>query len=581
MHQILTVSKTKGVYWDNDMIVPEGRMIYNSETRTVYKGNGLDFLEDLEPYLDLTLTEDIATFYNTIFPQLVPEDADGILLTDVSGSFSASDLMRTEDIITKEDLLSTLEFYADNVHEHGYIDIIDFGTAVTRAIGLKPNEIPVLNSRGQLDESVIPPNVSLNDKDSDIISFLLLGRMSKTDMVGLEMPRGIVDEFVDMSNIDIYNSGEYRWDNQAIYKDGPNFSIVSKPYTKNENNSIYIYFRGSVLNGSMNKDIMIEVSRGSQYWSQVILNKLPMVKSTIECFSGVVDLGEIRKQEVIPFKGNCDLENVKGNISTFAVDTINNSGHFDLPVNVNIKTGYTIHTPNEGKVVITNIDGDGTGTDSVSFDGILPDGVYTDIVISPCTFSSENGLTLSGINNGTTIDLVPEFASAKLDLLDYKWKHFFHNIINGTTDGISYQLLFGYQDNTYARYDTTHQLWIDEIRKESNQWEYFDHNTNNWVTHIDNINRVVSRAYTHGAATGNTLDELSLIPIIREDKQLTSIMVTMSANGVTPTELNGLTDIDIDGISDTGEVSDNSELRWRCKTSEIGDVVLHGIRIRY
>lgn len=582
--QIMTVGRAKGIYWDSNMVVPLNKMIYDTETRIVKKGNGNDFLEDLPIYLDLNNVEDIATFYNEVFPQ-IGEETSGFLLTNDINGFTIYSNPEGTSIITKDELLATLEFYANNVHEHLSIDIHGLGTASLHSVGLRYNEIPVLSSNGKLDKSIIPPNISLNDNDSDIISYLMLSRLYKNNPMKIDMPKGIVDEFNDLSGIDVYNSGEYRHENGAIFKNGYNYYLTSIAYEDIDgNNPIYVFVRGKLNSGILNKDIVFEISNDNTNWSQVVLKQVPMITSNINCYSGIVELGEIRRQESLEFK-DMTIEDVKGGITSFTVDIINNAGHFNAPINDRIKVGQTLYTENQGRVVITTIMEDGTLPNSVQFRGILPVDTYTNIRISPVMINKENGgLTLSGIKDMSTgiYTLVNEYATAILDMTSYVWKYFFDKSITGELNGIHYNLIFGYSDDTYAYYNQEIQEYIEIVKKQENQWHYYDTTNNMWVAHNDILPNVISKAFAVNQLDNNDILDIRLIPMIRSDKQLTKLAIVMkNPTDNNPTATNGITKFDIDGISKTGTVIDNTNMVWRNRQLNESSFDLHGIRIRY
>jgi len=582
--QIMTVGRAKGIYWDSNMVVPLNKMIYDTETRIVKKGNGNDFLEDLPIYLDLNNVEDIATFYNEVFPQ-IGEETSGFLLTNDINGFTIYSNPEGTSIITKDELLATLEFYANNVHEHLSIDIHGLGTASLHSVGLRYNEIPVLSSNGKLDKSIIPPNISLNDNDSDIISYLMLSRLYKNNPTKIDMPKGIVDEFSDLSGIDVYNSGEYRHENGTIFKNGYNYYLTSIAYEDIDgNNPIYVFVRGKLNSGILNKDIVFEISNDNTNWSQVVLKQVPMVTSNINCYSGIVELGEIRRQESLEFK-DMTIEDVKGGITSFTVDIINNAGHFNAPINDKIKVGQTLYTENQGRVVITAIMEDGTLPNSVQFRGILPVDTYTNIRISPVMINKENGgLTLSGIKDMSTgtYTLVNEYATAILDMTSYVWKYFFDKSITGELNGIHYNLIFGYSDDTYAYYNQEIQEYIEIVKKQENQWHYYDTTNNMWVAHNDILPNVISKAFAVNQLDNNDILDIRLIPMIRSDKQLTKLAIVMkNPTDNNPTATNGITKFDIDGISKTGTVIDNTNMVWRNRQLNESSFDLHGIRIRY
>jgi hypothetical protein len=580
----MTVGRAKGIYWDSNMVVPLNKMIYDTETRIVKKGNGNDFLEDLPIYLDLNNVEDIATFYNEVFPQ-IGEETSGFLLTNDINGFTIYSNPEGTSIITKDELLATLEFYANNVHEHLSIDIHGLGTASLHSVGLRYNEIPVLSSNGKLDKSIIPPNISLNDNDSDIISYLMLSRLYKNNPMKIDMPKGIVDEFNDLSGIDVYNSGEYRHENGAIFKNGYNYYLTSIAYEDIDgNNPIYVFVRGKLNSGILNKDIVFEISNDNTNWSQVVLKQVPMITSNINCYSGIVELGEIRRQESLEFK-DMTIEDVKGGITSFTVDIINNAGHFNAPINDRIKVGQTLYTENQGRVVITTIMEDGTLPNSVQFRGILPVDTYTNIRISPVMINKENGgLTLSGIKDMSTgiYTLVNEYATAILDMTSYVWKYFFDKSITGELNGIHYNLIFGYSDDTYAYYNQEIQEYIEIVKKQENQWHYYDTTNNMWVAHNDILPNVISKAFAVNQLDNNDILDIRLIPMIRSDKQLTKLAIVMkNPTDNNPTATNGITKFDIDGISKTGTVIDNTNMVWRNRQLNESSFDLHGIRIRY
>jgi hypothetical protein len=583
--QILTVGRAKGIHWDSDMIVPLNKMIYNTETRIIKKGNGNDFLEDLAIYLDLNNLDDIAIFYNEVFPQLNDSINNGFLLTDDTNGFQIYQEFSVEDIIDKQELFNTLEFYADVGHEHVSIDIHGLGTAALHAVGLKPNEIPVLSSNNKLDKNIIPPNVSLNDKDSDIISYLLLGRLSKETISQDIMPRGIIDEFNDLSQIDIYSSGEYLHTDSYIEKDGNNFYLVSLPFEKESNiTPIYIFVRGTKNLGLLNKDIIFEVSNDNINWYQVILNNIPMVTSSINCFSGIVNLGETRKYEDITI-ANGQIEDIKENISSFTVDIINNAGHFNNPINDKIKPGYAIYTENNGLVVIRSIVGDGTELNSVIFQGTLPVDTYTNIMISPCLVNkNNNGLSLSGIkdSNENIYTLIEEYGTSVIDLTTYQWRHIFSKNIAGELNGINYSLIFGYDDNSFVHYNYDIGIYEEIVRKENNQWEYYDFSNNIWINYNKPLPNVISKAFSANQINSNDILNIANIPMIRKEKQLTKLAIVMKNPADNqPTALNGITTLGIDGISYNSDISAGTSMRWRCRQLNDSNFDIHGIRIRY
>jgi hypothetical protein len=199
--------------------------------------------------------------------------------------------------------------------------------------------------------------------------------------------------------------------------------------------------------------------------------------------------------------------------------------------------------------------------------------------------NKENGgLTLSGIKDMSTgiYTLVNEYATAILDMTSYVWKYFFDKSITGELNGIHYNLIFGYSDDTYAYYNQEIQEYIEIVKKQENQWHYYDTTNNMWVAHNDILPNVISKAFAVNQLDNNDILDIRLIPMIRSDKQLTKLAIVMkNPTDNNPTATNGITKFDIDGISKTGTVIDNTNMVWRNRQLNESSFDLHGIRIRY
>jgi hypothetical protein len=76
-----------------------------------------------------------------------------------------------------------------------------------------------------------------------------------------------------------------------------------------------------------------------------------------------------------------DLENVKGPMAQFVVDTADTSGHFDAAKGSKVLPGCRIVLSGGGEIIATGITGDGTALDSVAFTGTAALGAHNVLAV--------------------------------------------------------------------------------------------------------------------------------------------------------------------------------------------------------
>jgi len=160
--------------------------------------------------------------------------------------------------------------------------------------------------------------------------------------------------------------------NVYLYGANPTKLIRSNSYPSGiEPTDARLFVRAEIGDGAtLNVDVIASVSRtGGEYWRDVKLEPLPMINSSIKCYAGDADFRYV-SQTMTKNWTEATLENHKGGVGLFIVDTANTSGHFNVAKSASTEPGCIIETAS-GSVTITDITGDGTSNNSVKFFGIL------------------------------------------------------------------------------------------------------------------------------------------------------------------------------------------------------------------
>jgi len=214
---ILQRSRNKVVFDPNsDDVVPEHMLIYDESNKVIKKGDGVLTFAALPIYLDLGKVSDISDFYNAMFVTIDSSSHDRLLVVNDSGSAFELTNDALSSYITNTQLADIKENYSDVIHTHELSDITDIGSVSEKNVGITEGTIPVIGLNGKIDESIIHPNAILSDNDSDIISYLMLNRLSDDDISIMHLDKQVIDEFVTDDGVSDENSCGYTLSDEHV-----------------------------------------------------------------------------------------------------------------------------------------------------------------------------------------------------------------------------------------------------------------------------------------------------------------------------------------------------------------------------
>lgn len=273
--------------WDLvEVPIPEGLLVYTTDTGDFKLGNGIDRYIDLPVFFNAGNMESVNQLYNSL-PNIndaipgkfiiVNPEGDGYILSDIT----------IGQVVTTIYLSNALNDKIAKNHTHTSDDITNIKSAALRNVGTNPGDVPDVQADGKLDPVVVPV-VTGDSLDNDkILSYLVLAQMVDDDTSKLNLPNGFADEFYD-------ETGIYSTENAAFtigQYSGTNMTLVSKNTTTEEAPlTIKIFIRCEVSD-PVNNNLLIDVSRdGRATWTSVALEESKLSGDTIRIFTGIADM---------------------------------------------------------------------------------------------------------------------------------------------------------------------------------------------------------------------------------------------------------------------------------------------------
>ena len=558
---LVQVGRARGQVWSNPNIaVPEYMLVYDTDTRIIKQGDGVTLYHELPVYLDLNKIEDISTFYQAYFTPLSTGQAGNIIVINSTGTKITPSTYNLDDFITATDIeLGSID-KADVDHVHTVEDITNVGTVFTTDTGILPNTIPVIGSNGKLDSNLFNATVTLSHNIEDMVAYLLCADFVRNDKDAQLLPDGYIDEFETESGIDTANS-------TAVYtagyysNDGSNpIELVSEMIeTDTDPIAARVFLR--LASGSIpNKETKVELSRDNGVtWVNTPLSNIALGNSSIEALVGNCNFASLEYTKTFTH-ADVILEDVKENISTFIVDTTNNNGHFNSAIDINyIKIGSIIYLGEDytNPIIITDISGDGTAAQDITFTGIAASGdpipVHT---IS--NIALDDTLNTKFISVATSIQSIEFPMPSNLSYLCY--------VTMTAQAPIGFSFRFEDEVKVY-----TAGIWKTIVRLNDTVWEYLDDNEDWIMSPLNTCLSAVSEAVVH-----NVMDNTNVGNLNHEQFNIepTSIIASFINNDGSPY----LEELNIHGgISQAIPTGNN--LKWKVTTT--ANTHIHGIRLRF
>jgi N-acetylneuraminic acid mutarotase len=340
--------------WNSISIPLSTNMLaYAKDTKVFKLGNGVDCFADLPVVYRLTNSEDIANI-KTKFSELSSVSADNLVVVSPDGNgftYVNVDMTQTGD---KMNFNTQIENKAkvDHDHNNNYI------------------------YREQL-EDITSITKQLNFESQDIVSQLILKDMEETERESLHMPNSFADEFNDTVSVDTnITTMEYTGDSYNSQDVNDNL-LISNTLTSDTNvSSVRISLRGQI-NGIPNVDHCTELSRDNgNTWAVATMEKSAICTSNLDTVVGQCNFDN-EYHECHLAEIGMDVEDVKGDCTTFVIDTENLRGHFTTPINSRICEGCRICLTNDIDLNILSINESGTSINDILIDNNISVGTYT------------------------------------------------------------------------------------------------------------------------------------------------------------------------------------------------------------
>lgn len=359
-----------------DIPIPENVLVYVVDEMILKLGNGTDLYDQLPIFFDISKAGDLESFKNK-FPELESDNSNKLLVVNSDGTGYQFSSYTIDDLVTLAALDTALDSKADITHSHNYTDIQGLGNVATRNIGNNPGEVPEVLTSGKLDKSIVPIVQEDSLDRDDILTWLVMKQLADDDATKLKLPSGIANEFEDTAGIDTSLSTNSVYNDTHKYYEvtGDGALVSTKKNTTNQLIEVHMFSRieGDI---SENVELIAEVSRDNgDTWAHLPLTKSKLSGEQIKVYTGDSTFNEQNASIQLDI-ADYQIEDYKDDISNFIVDTQNTSGHFDNPISSDVKVGMTINI-DKYRLVITDIVGDGSTTDSITFTGTIPTDSYT------------------------------------------------------------------------------------------------------------------------------------------------------------------------------------------------------------
>ena len=382
------------VEWNlTEIPIPTGVLAYAIDTKVFKIGNGTTLFKNLSVFFDASKMADVTTFKNS-FPTLSVADANKIIVVNGTGTGYVVSDFDTSDLVKLSDLVTELSDKADIDHTHISTDITNIKSAALKEAGYEVGQVPIIGEDNKLPSTIVPLVSEDNTELTNVLSYLLTAQLAADDAVRLNLPNGYADEFNESTGIDLVDSVNETYDPEGYFT-GINMDLVSVDEILDANpETLKLYFN-AITEGIPNKTLLAEMSRdGGVTWSGISLEKQRMETPPIKVFTGSTQFDSEISNDTVDLT-TATLEDVKGDITTFIVDTADVSGHFDASLDPKYR-GYLVTLSDSTTFQIHTIDTDGTATDEVTMNIVLATGSYT---VSSITGIEIDGTNLRAVNN--------------------------------------------------------------------------------------------------------------------------------------------------------------------------------------
>jgi N-acetylneuraminic acid mutarotase len=328
-------------------------LAYAKDTKVFKIGDGINSFSDLPIAYQLTEATKINTIVET-FPEfsseignklvLVSPEGDGYITSDIDITALANRANFDNQVITK----STVE------HSHGE----EYLTS------------------DQAHE-ILSVTKNLKFESQDIVSQLILKDMEETERDILQMSKSFADEFNDTTHINTTDTTMEYSGTSYIPAETEDNKIVSEHIPTIDNiTSMRAMLRGT-FDGIPNADHYTELSRDNgDTWALVNVEKSAICTSSLDTIVGICDFDKALQEHTLT-EIEMDVEDIKGDCTTFVIDTENLRGHFTTPINSRICEGCRMYLVGGAVLNILDIKDVGDSANSVLIDNDISIGTYT------------------------------------------------------------------------------------------------------------------------------------------------------------------------------------------------------------
>lgn len=401
--------------WSDPSIpIPEGLWVFDTETRIIYKGDGINLIGDLPPFWNIGGMEMISDDFNSKFPDLNGMDNQIIVVNSTGDGYAVGVLDMTE-LVNMDEIVAALNDIAEAQHTHD--DKF-----------YKKEEIDVI-----LEQTAKP----ISEEERDVLSMMVLEELDDDAGTYANMPHGDIDKADITLNAD---GGEY----------------VSSTHTHTENiNRARVTLRVNVPDEDLDtlKNIFIEVSRdGGTTFACNEHTTNSMICGTYKFIGCDIAFNKALDNSVVNI-GNITLDDRKGDVTNIEVIESNKTGIFDAD-NIGIRIGNAIVLSNGSTIIITKI----LSNKKIEFLGELVKGTYGIEHIYPLKYENTNRIIsyVQDIQRGwelkdTPIEIVG-VKDAGIGVIDDKIQ-----IIGGINNS-------GEALNTTYEYDIKNKFWEKTIK---------------------------------------------------------------------------------------------------------------------
>jgi hypothetical protein len=382
---------------DPNIPVPDGMWVYDTVSRCIYKGDGVNLIGNLDPFWDIASIEDISNYYDTVFPkdEILNDSTNNnqLLVVSPSGSNYVVGVLDISQLVSMEDLTNILVGLSNITHNHNE----EFYTK-------------------EETDNILTSNASpFSNEEIDLLSKLLLEELDEDTINYQQMPYGFCDTTIDNKSVDIDNSTGVTIDtdnNRVSISEGE--LISSNIYSLEVDNitSSRTLLRVDLSDiEDVENNVFIEVSRdGGVNYAYLDKELNSLICANYKYLAGETTFDKKLNRNVVNVK-NIVLDDRKGNVNNIEVIESNKMCRFDAS-NTNIGIGNVIVLTNGKGIIITKI----LSNDTVEFIGELVKGTYGIRHIYPLKYEADNRI----VNYVQDIDRGWEIKNTPLDIIGLK-----------------------------------------------------------------------------------------------------------------------------------------------------------------